>query len=253
MAKKAETAIAAPRVEEPWEIKLREQARADKAKFVTGVARITVDVDKNGNLTFVADGNHIGQEIVVAGIETAWSKQYYAQPYQKGQSATPDCYALGAEEKGLFAHANSPVKQNLQPDGTSPCDGCQWNRFYTARIGKGKMCSDKPRLAVILFHDIEGKDEKAVRKASVYQLDIPSASIGNFSGYLGTLPDLTPHNNFREAFTKVRVQMRPGAKGHEIKFEFAGLVPAVAMPVILARGQTAYEQITQPFPILEMA
>ena len=248
---RGETAIAHPRVEEDWEKKLREQARGDKAKFVSGVPRISVDVDKGGNLTFVADGNEIGQEVVVAGIEVAWSKQYYAQLYQKGQSATPDCYALGAEEKGLFAHVNSPDKQNLQQDGTSPCDGCQHNRFGTARVGKGKACSDKPRLAVVLFHDVEGKDEKAVRKANVYQLDIPSASIRNFSEFLGTLPDLTPHNNFGEAFIKVRCQMRPGAKGHELKFEHVGLVPAVAMPVILARGPTAYEQMTQPFPVME--
>ena len=251
IVKRPGATLATPRVEEDWEKKLREQARGDKAKFVSGVPRISVDVDKSGNLTFVADGNEIGQEIVVAGIEVAWSKQYYANPFVKGVSSTPDCYALGAEEKGLFAHPNAPDKQNLQQDGTSPCDGCQHNRFGTARVGRGKMCSDKPRLAVILFHDVEGKDEKAVRKANVYQLDIPSASIGNFSEFLGTLPDLTPHNNFREAFIKVRCQMRPGAKGHELKFEHVGLVPAVAMPVILARGPTAYEQMTQPFPVME--
>jgi hypothetical protein len=249
---KKETLPAVPRQEEEWEKRLREQARGDKAKFTSGISRITVDTDKQGNLTFVADGSQIGQEITVASIDTAWSKQFYDAPYVKGQSATPDCYAVGSQEKGLSAHPNSPNKQNLQADGTSPCDGCQHNRFYTARVGNGKRCSDKPRLAVILFHDVEGKDEAAVRKASVYQLDIPSASIGNFSQYLGTLTDLTPHGNFREAFTKVRCQMRPGAKGHEIKFEFAGLVPTAAMPTIIARGQTAYEQMTQPFPVLEM-
>lgn len=250
---KQETALAAPRTEEPWEAKLREQARADKAKFASGIQRITVDVDKKGNLTFKADDNELGQEIVFAAIETAWSKQYYEQPYQKGQSATPDCYALGSEERGLHAHPNAPDKQNLQPDGTSPCDGCRHNKFFTARVGKGKRCSDKPRLAVILNHDVEGKDEASLRKAGVYQLDIPSASITNFGGFLSTLSDLTPHANYREAFIRARCQMRPGAKGHELKFEYAGLVPTSAMPVILARGPAMYEQMTQPFPVLEQA
>lgn len=251
--KKPETQIAAPRVEEDWEKQLRAQARDDKSKFTSGVPRITVDVDKSGNLTFVADGNQIGQEIIVASVESAWAKQWYASAYVKGASATPDCYAFGIKEKGLHAHPESPDKQNLQPDGTSPCDGCQHNKFGTARVGKGKACSDKPRLAVILFHDVEGKDEGAIRRATVYQLDIPAASIGNFSQYLSMLVDLTPHGNFREAFTKVRCQMRPGAKGHEIKFEFVGVVPAKAMPALLARGPTAYEQMTQPFPVLEAA
>jgi hypothetical protein len=246
-----ETALATPRVEEPWEAKLREQARADKAKFASGIQRITVDVDKKGNLTFKANDNELGQEIIFAALETAHSKQFYEAPYVKGQSATPDCYALGQSDVGLFAHPNSPHKQNLQPDGTSPCDGCQHNRFGTARVGKGKRCSDKPRLAVILAHDVEGKDEATLRKVGVYQLDIPAASIANFGGFLSTLPDLTPHGNYREALIRARCQMRPGAKGHELKFEYAGTVPPSAMPVILARGPAAYEQMTQPFPVLE--
>lgn len=236
---------AAPRVEEEWEKRLREQARDDTSKFATGVSRITVSTDKKGNLTFVADGNEIGQEIVFVPIETAWSKQLYLTPYVAGRAATPDCYALGAKERGLVPHPNAPQKQAEQ------CDGCQHNKFGTAEVGRGKRCGDKPRLAVILFHDVEGKDENAVRKASVYQLDIPPASIGNFGEYLVSLRDLTPHANFREAVTRARAQMRPGAKGHEIKFEFEGLVPEKAMPVVLARGPSAYEQMTQPFPVLE--
>lgn len=250
---KQETAVALPRTEEPWEAKLREQARADKAKFASGIQRITVDVDKKGNLTFKANELELGQEIVFAAVETAWSKQFYEAPYQKGQSATPDCYALGAEEQGLSAHPNAPDKQNLQADGTSPCSGCRHNKFFTARVGKGKRCSDKPRLAVILSNDVEGKDEATLRKVGVYQLDIPSASITNFGGFLSTLPDLTPHGNYREALIRARCQMRPGAKGHELKFEYAGTVPPAVMPVILARGPAAYEQMTQPFPVLEQA
>lgn len=245
LVKAAPNPPAIPREEEEWEKKLKEQARADKAKFISGIARITVDTDKRGNLTFKADGNELGQEIVFASIETAWSKQYYKEKYVAGKSATPDCYALGAQEKGLTPHENAPDKQSPQ------CDGCAHNKFFTAEVGRGKRCTDKPRLAVILFHDVEGKDEAAVRKASIYQLDIPSASIGNFGKFLDSLRDLTPHGNFREAFTRARCQMRPGAKGHEVKFEFAGVVPAKAMPVILARGPSAYDQMTQPFPVLE--
>lgn len=243
--KKQTTALATPRVKEPWEVELENKAREDRATFQSGVPRITVDTGKDGNLTFKADGNDVGQEIVFAVVESAWSKQWYAQAYQKGVSATPDCYAFGHKEKGLVAHPNSPEPQNKQGDGSSPCDGCPHNKFGTASVGKGKACGDKPRLAIIFGHDT-----KEAKRASVYQLDIPAASIRNFNEYLTTLGDLTPHGNVREALTRARAQMRPGAKGHEIKFSFEGVLPGEAVQAILARGTTAYEQLTQPFPVL---
>ncbi len=202
------------------------------------------------------DDAEIGQEIEVAMIETAWSKQYYEHEYVQGKAATPDCYALGSKEEGLVAHPNCRSPQNKQTDGTSPCgmpgrDGsCPHNQFRTARIGKGKRCTDKPRVMVALQHDVVGKDSETIKKVSCYQLDIPAASIGNFGDYLTSLNDLTPHANFREALTRVRCQMRPGAKGHELKFEFVDLVPRQVMPWIISRGPLALQQMTQPFPDL---
>lgn len=233
------TKLALPRVKEPWEEQLEALAKEDRSTFQSGVPRITVGVDKNGTLSFKADGNDVGQEITFATVDSAWCKQWYGKPYVPGQSATPDCYAFGHREKGLVPHANVPEKQS------DACDGCQHNKFGTANVGRGKACGDKPRLAVIFGHDT-----KEAKRASMYQLDIPAASIRNYNEYLTTLGDLSPHGNVRECLTKARAQMRPGAKGHEIKFFFVEVLPEEAVKAILARGATAYEQLTQPFPVL---
>jgi len=243
MAKQTQTKalVVQPKAElADWEKQLASDAKEDRATFQSGVPRITVDTGKDGNLTFKADGNDLGQEIVLAVIETAWSKQYYKEAYVPGKAATPECYALGRKEKGLLPHVNAPLVQSDQ------CDTCQWNKFGTATVGRGKRCTDKPRMLVILGHDTEGD----VRRAATYQVDIPAASIGNFNEYLSGLGDFTRTGNVRECLTRLRAQMRPGAKGHEIKFSFEKLLPGEAVQYILTRRATAYEQLTQPFPKL---
>jgi len=164
-------------------------------------------------------------------------------------AATPDCYAFGRSEKGLLAHTAAPHRVNLQTDWTSPCDTCHFNKFGTANVGKGKMCKDKPRLMFLLKHD--AKDGDSAKKASCYMVSIPPTSLKSFNDYLGMLGDVTPHGNVREAFTRIKIQVKPGTTYHEFKFEFAGVVPREVMPVIMARGPSAYEQLTQPFPAIE--
>lgn len=233
-----------PRVEEDWEKQLAADAKADKATFTSGVARITVD-----GMKFVVDGTKTGKnEILVVVVEHAWSKEYYERAWQPGVTSTPECYAFGHSEKGLIAHAAAPDKQNVKDDGTSHCDDCRHNVFGSAVVGRGKRCADKPRLLVVLGHDVEAS---TAQKVGTYQLTVPPSSLKGFSQYLGSLGDFTPHGNVREAVTKITVEPLSGKSGHALVFEFDSLVPREAMPVLLKRKEGAYEQLTQPFPNLE--
>lgn len=233
-------------VEQDWEKQLGAQAKNEQATFQSGTPRIQIDSFK-----FKVDGKDVGSELVGVVVEVAWAKEYYDKPYVPGVAATPICYAFGRSEKGLSAHPASPEPVNKQADGTSPCDSCHFNKFGTANVGKGKMCKDKPRLMILLQHD--AKDEATAKKASCYMLSIPPTSLRNISSYLEFIKDATPHANIREAFTKVKVQCKPGTTYYELLFEFAGLVPKTVMPAIIARGPSAYSQLTQPFPSLEAA
>jgi hypothetical protein len=231
-----------PVIEEDWEKQLGADAQAAKAAFTSGVPRITVDAMK-----FVVDGTKTGKdEIVVAVIDWAWAKEFYDQPYQQGVAGTPACYAFGHGEKGLFAHVGARDQQNVQEGGQSPCDGCKHNAFGTAFRGRGKRCADKPRLMVVLPHDMDGD----TKKVGTYQLSVPPSSLSGFSRYLGSLKDFTKYGDVKEALHRVKIEPLSGKAGYELVFSFEALVSREKMPQIVKWKEGAFERLTQPFPDL---
>ena len=250
---KQETKLAEPRVEEPWEAKLRERAKDTKAAFTAGISRVT----HKGSIIKI-DGKKLeANEIDVVPLGIVWVKEYYEHEYTEGSTDTPACYAFGspddAKEKRLTPFPQVPNKQ------AESCSQCQWDKFMTARKGRGKACGDRPRMLFLLRTDLErhlnGKEvnqetlDKAIAKAPHFQITIPSASIRNMGTFLGSLPDLTPHGDLQEAIVKIGTAPREQG-GHELTFEFLDVVPRPAMPALMKRGDATFGLIAQPFPIL---
>lgn len=239
---------AAPRVEEEWERKLRERAKDVRAAVVVGIPRIT----HKGSLLAI-DGKKVAdKEIRAIILGLVWVKTYYETEYDpkanKGQGSNdpPVCYAFGTQERGLAPHPKSPLKQ------AEACDACPHNKFNTAGRGRGKRCSDRPRLLVILADDLakDGEElvQRAIAKAPHYQLEIPPASIKNLGAYTASLADLTPHGDMSEAITRITTGPRESG-GHEILFEFMDKVPHTAMRQLFERSEKSFDLVAQPFPV----
>lgn len=238
-----------PTALEPWEQRMQEQAKEDRAKETLGVARIT----HQGGVLQVDGKNVEGNQIPLITLDYIFTKEYYEEKFTPGAHATPVCYAFGDSDKGLVAHPEAPAKQNLKPDGTSPCTGCPHNAFGTADVGRGKACKDTRRLLVIAPLMKDGKptvDATYVQRVEKRQISIPPASLKNFGVYLTTLQDLTKYGNLREAVTLVKPQ--PRAKGgHELTFSFLRALTGEELKMLQPLQAGARDLLASPFPVIE--
>ena len=263
MAKKVEktTALAVPRVEEPWEQALREKARDRKSAETLGIPRLS---QKGGVLTL--DGKRVvdaegRNRVQIVPLGLVYGKELYQTEYTPGSNETPICYAFGERsDKGLVAHTASPDRQNTKPDGSSPCDGCQHNAFGTALKGRGKRCSDKRKIPFLLASDLaRGQQvktpeewEKLVRKAPMYQMSIPSGSLRSFGQFLGNLKDIAAHEDLTEVVVEVRTEPNPNG-AFTVELQALDAVPVQAMPALLKRAEGVFGLMAQPFPVIAEA
>ncbi len=186
-------------------------------------------------------------------IGLVYAKEWYEKEYTQGSQATPGCYAFGAvSDKGLVPHSAAALKQAPQ------CDGCPHNAFGTADKGRGKRCADKRRILFLLADDLARAGEKpspeeisrVVAKATAYQITIPPGSLRGFGSFLSSLKDVTPHEDLTEAIVEITTVPSPNG-AFTIECAFLDVVPRSHMPALLKRGQSAYELLAQPFPVIE--
>jgi hypothetical protein len=113
------------------------------------------------------------QGVILFGAK---QKAYYENEYDPESKVPPDCYAHG-----------SPTGAPMVPDSgaehpqAKACKDCKWNKFETAKVGKGKKCRDLRRLFLLI--SVEPGSESIMP----IQLNITPTSLKNFDDYLGKL------------------------------------------------------------------
>lgn len=249
MAKKAQTqALAAPRVEEPWEAKLRERAKERRSVETLGLPRIGT----KGGILKIGDKPVDGNKLDIVPVGVFYAKTYFEHEWTKDSKESPNCYAFGdGTDKGLHPHSAAPNKQ------AEACDTCPHNAFGTAEKGRGKRCADKRRIVFILSSDLRRLGEKptaeeitkGVAKAQLYQIDVPPGSLKGFGQFLASLQGVTPHDDITEAI--VEVKGTPQEQAFTIDFRFLDKVPSAFMPALVARSEPLFSTfINQPYPVI---
>jgi hypothetical protein len=84
----------------------------------------------------------------------------------------PACFSIGFDENTLTPHENSPNKHHTD------CKTCEYNKFESAFIGKGKMCKNNRRLALYAY------DDNGIAMDEMVILRIAPSSLKNFKTYL---------------------------------------------------------------------
>lgn len=79
--------------------------------------------------------------VVIIAANPHKSKVYYAEGYEEGSTAAPDCYSNNGETPEMDA-------ENPQAKKCATCPHNQWGSRITDGGKKGKACSDSMRLAV---------------------------------------------------------------------------------------------------------
>lgn len=93
--------------------------------------------------------------------------------YDPKNPQTPLCYAFGTEEDEMEPHSEASEKQ------CDRCAECEFNKFESAKNGRGKACKNMIRLALIAESDLDDLDTAEVVYAS-----LPPKSLKNWLMYV---------------------------------------------------------------------
>lgn len=117
-------------------------------------------------------------DVVIVGIASAISKQFYDKKYTEGDDSAPDCFSID----GMAPDAASPKKQC---DTCAVCPKNVWGSRITDNGAKAKACQDSRRLAVVPLGDILNEDYGGpmllrLPPTSLKSLDAYSRELGRF-------------------------------------------------------------------------
>jgi hypothetical protein len=117
------------------------------------------------------DGPRGSVEVVIVKAAAPISKIFYANGYQDGSNAAPDCWSTN----GVTPDAAAQNKQN------ATCAGCPmnaWGSRVTESGKQGKACSDSRRIAVVPVNDMAND-----MFGGPMLLRIPAASLKDLKQY----------------------------------------------------------------------
>lgn len=114
-------------------------------------------------------------DVVIVGVSSAISKQWYADKYTEGSSEAPDCFSVD----GISPDPSSPKKQS------PTCAACPkniWGSRMTDAGKKAKDCQDSRRLALLPHGDHENESY-----GGPMLLRIPPTTLSNLANYAAML------------------------------------------------------------------
>jgi hypothetical protein len=145
---------------------LQEQIKAELAVVRKSVAPPSSNKISTRDKKFTLPGGQVVQgalECVI--LDHRNLHQYYTKPYDPQNPSPPDCFAIAKEFSDLSPHNHEGVSKPQHDQ----CAGCPMNEFGTARVGKGKACQNKVKLAVV--------PPDAGPDADILTLEIPASSL----------------------------------------------------------------------------
>ena len=213
---------------------------------------------KAGVLSF--DGSPLpGNRMAVVILADTMENSYYDKPFTEGEKASPVCFAFAKHEEALEPHTavdNDPYFERQH----DVCNGCPRNEWGSARVGKGKACSNVMRLAMIsagtfseqgsgrskkLEFDGLIDDEDHYAKAETAFLKLPVMSVKNYAAWVKDVAATLkrpPHGVFAE------VWLEPDPRSQfKVMFEVIDKVPNELLRVIMDRHKREQEAIDFPY------
>jgi hypothetical protein len=192
-----------------------------------------------------------GNKMGVVVLDSVLFNALYLDDYDPENPQSPTCYAFGRDEATIAPHEEAPEK------AAEACGGCPNNVFGSADKGRGKVCKNGRRLALVSAGLIDPKtdvfeaftDEADFAKGQVAFLNLAPTSINSFGAYVKQLFGTLKRPPFG-VFTQVSVVPDPKTQ-FKVFFENLGPVPDDLIPAVLARHKEVRETIAFPFPKAE--
>lgn len=203
----------------------------------------------------------LGDEIAVVTLNSVWLNIYYDMEYDKDTPSAPRCYAYGHSVAEMAPHESMADHAEWFAPQSYDCQTCQFNKFGSARKGKGKACSNKERLAVIpggIYEPIKGSKDKKLtlylgeerheyfRDADALSILLSVTSVKNWNEYVRKLAETMGQPPYG-VVTRMYIEKSTKHEQFEVLFECLETIPDDTFDLITERHVKAGLSIIQPF------
>lgn len=249
--------------DEKWAQQAQQYAEQEK---LTGGTFIST----RGGALSVGDEQMPGNQMVVVVLDvvnenTLYENTLTGAPYDPNDPVPPLCYAFGRSAEEMAPHESMQVDLEYFQPQAEACQGCKHNQWGSARTGRGKMCQNRRRLALIpagYFAPKRGSrdfdlhlfdDPKHFQSADVAFLKLAPTSVEDWSKFVNMLlanHQRPPHGVFTRVW--IETETRPNKRNqHRTLFEVIEEVPNELAAVIMARHEQALGQTIQGYQVPE--
>jgi hypothetical protein len=173
------TEVALP---EDWQTSLAADAKDDTATEQTAMQAFSL---RAGVLSYNSQPLP-DNKINVIVVASAFEKAMFISKFDPNNIVPPLCFALSANGEDMKAHDNSYRKQGAPDDEEHHCKGCpqlEWGSDPNSPSGRGKMCKEVRRLALLP----EDALVDGVEKSQPALLRVPVTSVPNWAAYVNLL------------------------------------------------------------------
>lgn len=116
-------------------------------------------------------------------VASAFENAMFINKFDPSNITPPLCFALSITGEDMMPHDGSYKKQGSKEGMCEGCPQSEWGSDPNSPSGRGKMCKETRRLAIIP----ESALEEGIDKATVAMLRVPVTSVANWSDYVHLL------------------------------------------------------------------
>lgn len=169
-----------------WEKQFEEEAIAE----VQGLSLAPVSISTRGGVLQIDKVPLKGNKFLACIVADTGFNAFYTTAYNPSEIVAPDCFAYGPKDEEMMPHelVANPAHDN--------CRACPNNQWGSAVVGRGKRCSNKRNLGLIIVGTWDAEQ-------SAY---IVNESVGTYEGpvHVLTIPptSLTALNKYKVAMSQ---------------------------------------------------
>jgi hypothetical protein len=188
-----------PALPADWQTELAADAKDEAAKEVPSAQAFST---RAGVLSYNGQAMP-NNEVDVLIIGTAFVNSMFINKFDPNNIVSPLCFAMNEAGVDMVPHDNSFKKQ---ADECVGCEQMEWGSDPNSPSGRGKMCKETRKLAVIPAEALN--EEDGINKAPIVTISVPVTSVENWGGYVNLL-SATAKRPVWSVITRIKLTPHP--------------------------------------------
>lgn len=210
---------------------------------------------RNGIMS-VGDQPIPGNQFAAVIMDAVRLNTFYPKAFNANSIEPPICYAIGRNDAELAPHPDMQKDLNYFVPQAERCSACPHNEYGSDQNGKGKACTNRRRLIMLLAgtynntaHGLQVQphmDPSHYENTPFLQMHLPPTSLKGWGEYVRSSA-ATFQRPFSALVTRVYLYAHPKHGKEAIGFEALGPTPDTWFQTLMNRQQAAMSEISEGY------